>query len=109
MTENSLLDLLRDAVANHRSQSRVAKMLGYSTATISQVLGGCYQGAIEKVLQRVEEVFGQRIVACPVLGEIGFSRCVQERRTPFTTANPLRVQLYRACLKCPLNTDRKEV
>lgn len=108
MTENSLLDLLRDAVAAQGSQSRVAKMLGYSTATVSQVLGGCYQGALDKVLSRVEEVFGKRIVPCPVLGDIGFTRCVTERRTPFSTANPLRVQLYRACMKCAFNTDLKE-
>ena len=105
MTESSRLDLLRDAVAAQKSQSKVAKMLGYSSATISQVLSGNYQGALDKVLARVEEVFGTRIVICPVLGEIGLTRCVSERRTPFSNANPLRVQLYRACMRCGNNTD----
>ena len=105
MTENSRLDLLRDAVAAQKSQSKVAKMLGYSTATVSQVLGGSYQGALDNFLTRVEEVYGTRIVNCPVLGEIILTRCVTERRTPFSAANPLRVQLYRACRRCANNTD----
>ncbi len=105
MTENSLLDLLRDAVAAQKSQTRVAKLLGYSTATVSQVLSGSYQGALDKILARVEEVFGTRVVGCPVLGDIVLTRCVTERRTPFSAANPLRVQLYRACMRCENNTD----
>lgn len=103
--ESNLLELLRDAVAAQGSQSRVAKMMGYSSATISQVLGGSYQGALDRILTRVEEVFGSRVVGCPVLGDIVLTKCVTERRTPFSTANPLRVQLYRACMRCVNNTD----
>lgn len=109
MTESSLIDLLRDAVAAQGSQARVAKMLGYSSTTISQALSGNYQGQLDTFLNRVEEVFGTRSFDCPVLGEIPLNRCVRERRTPFSTANPLRVQLYRACMNCKFNTDRKRL
>lgn len=105
MNESELLELLRSAVENNRSQVKVAKMLGYSPATISQILGGSYQGAMDKVLARVEEVFGTRTVDCLVLGEILVGRCVNERRTPFSAANPVRVRLYRACRNCENNTD----
>ena len=107
MTESNRLELLRDAVESHGSQTKVAKMLGYSSATISQVLGGTYQGALDKFLTRVEEIFGTEMVSCPVLGkDVLLGRCVQERRAPFSSANPLRVQFYRACSKCSVNTDR---
>jgi hypothetical protein len=106
MTEENRLALLRGAVESNGSQMKVAKMLGYSSATISQVLGGTYQGALDNFLTRVEEVFGTNKVPCPILGEILLGRCVKERRSPFSTANPLRVQLYRACMKCPFNTER---
>ncbi len=105
MTENNLLDLLRDAVERQGSQARVAKMLGYSSATISQILSGKYQGELDNFLTKVEEIFGTRDVACPVSGTIPLNECVRERRTPFSTSNPRRVQMYRACLKCPFNTD----
>ncbi len=105
MTENNLLDLLRDAVAAHGSQAVVAKMLGYSSGAISLVLSGRYPGQLDNVLTRVEEVFGTRTVSCPVLGEITVGRCATERRTPFSTANPIRVRLGRACRCCPNNPD----
>lgn len=105
MTENELLELLRTAVETNKSQVKVAKMLGYSPATISQIMGGSYQGAMDKVLARVEEIFGTRTVECPVLGEIRIGRCVTERRAPFSAANPVRVRLYRACRNCENNTD----
>lgn len=109
MTENDLLALLREAVESQGSQSKVSKMLGYSTAAISQVLGGVYKGSRDKFLTRVEEVFGTRIIICPVLGEILISRCVKERRKPFSTANPFWVRLYRTCKQCEFNTDNTEV
>lgn len=105
MTENNLLDLLRDAVKAHGSQAVVAKMLGYSSGAVSLVLSGRYPGRLDSVLTRVEEVFGTRTVDCPVLGEITVGRCAKERRTPFSTANPIRVRLGRACPGCPNNTD----
>lgn len=108
MTESSLLSLLKDAVNSQGSQAKVGKMLGYSSATISQVLSGSYQGTLDSFLARVEEVFGTREISCPILGAIPLSRCVKERRREFSTANPQRVQLYRACRSCEFNTERNQ-
>lgn len=108
MNNKERLDLLRDAVAVNGSQVKVARLLKYSSATVSQVLAGEYKGALDAFLTRVEEVFGTSEVDCPMLGLILLPTCVQERRTPFTTANPHRVRMYAACRTCPNNTDPKE-
>lgn len=105
MTEDDRLELLRRAVHEVGSQVKVAARLGYSSATISQALSGSYQGSLETVLVRVEEVFGNRVVECPLLGEISLGRCVTERRRPFSATNPQRVKMYRACRLCNFNTD----
>ncbi len=107
MTTDARMDLLRDAVAEHGSQAKVGKRLGYSSATISQVLSGHYGGQLDAFLTRVEEVFGRAEVHCPVLGEILLPECVEERRKPFTTANPHRVRMFQACRGCSNNTDQK--
>lgn len=107
MTNDDRMDLLRDAVAEHGSQAKVGKKLGYSSGTVSQVLSGNYGGQLDAFLTRVEEVFGTAEISCPVLGEILLPECVEERRKPFTTANPHRVRMYQACRLCPNNTDPK--
>jgi len=108
MTNNDRLELLREAVIELGSQAKAAKLLGYSSATISQVLSGQYNGQLDGFLTRVEEVFGRSEVDCPVMGTIAYPNCVEERRKPFTTANPYRVMMYQRCRVCPFNGDPKE-
>jgi transcriptional regulator with XRE-family HTH domain len=105
MTSSDRLTLLREAVAREKSQSKVAQKLGYSATAISQALSNTYGGSLDTLLAIVEEVYGTRIVECPVLGEIQFPECVATRRREFSTANPHRVRMYRACKACVLNTD----
>lgn len=73
MTNDDRLELLRDTVAELGSQAKVARLLGYSTATVSQVLAGLYKGALDAFLTRVEEVFGKTEVFCPVMGAIAYA------------------------------------
>lgn len=108
MTNDDRLNLLSEAVANLGSQPKVAKLLGYSPSTISQALSGKYPADLKTFLTKVEEVFGRSDVDCPVLGAIIYPTCVEERRKPFTTANPHRVRMYQACRKCEYNTDPKD-
>lgn len=108
MTNDDRLDLLREAVADLGSQAKVAKRLKYSSATVSQALAGEYKGSLDAFLTRVEEVFGKTVVQCPILGEVPYPECVEERRKPFTTANPHRVRMYQRCRLCPYNGDRRE-
>jgi len=108
MTNDARLELLRDAVTEHGSQAKVGKRLGYSSATVSQVLSGNYGGQLDAFLTRVEEVFGRAEISCPVLGQILLPECVEERRKPFTTANPHRVRMFQACRTCPNNSDQRD-
>jgi len=108
MTNDERMALLLDAVEEHGSQAKVGKMLGYSSAAVSQVIGGSYGGRLDTFFQRVEEVFGKAEIKCPVLGEILLPECVEERRRPFTTANPHRVRMFQACRICPNNTDQRD-
>jgi len=80
--------------------SEVALRTGYSKSALCHVQGGTYKGRAEKVLMRIEEIFSTRPVACPVLGEITFSRCAEERCRPFAAVNPVRVKLAKTCKTC---------
>jgi len=108
VTNDDRLALLREAVESLGNQAKVGRRLGYSSATVSQVLSGGYGGQIDTFLIRVEEVFGKSKIECPVLGDLMLPECVEERRKPFTTANPHRVRMFQECRMCAHNTDPKE-
>lgn len=79
------------------SQAKVAKVVGYSAATVSLVLGGTYRGDLGKVESAVRGAFMAATVACPVLGDIPTNACLTHQRQDFRATNHQRVQLYRAC------------
>lgn len=95
------IELLRSACGTS-SQSSVARKVGYSSAVISQVLSGTYNGDLQRVQAAVEGALMNVQVECPVLGLISRARCVEIQRMPFTPTNPANVALYRACRSgCP--------
>ncbi|MDY0212583.1 MAG: helix-turn-helix transcriptional regulator [Desulfuromonadaceae bacterium] len=108
MTSPDLHNLLRQRV-DATSQAHVAREIGYSSATISQILSGKYGGDSSLVMARVEEVYGATTVQCPVLGEIPLKKCASHSRREFAATNPLRVSLHRACRTCPHNRNRRPV
>jgi len=79
------------------SQSKAAKRLGYSAATVSLVLAGTYSGDIAKVEMAVRGAYLAALVACPVLGDIPANDCLSHQRAPFAPTNHVRVALYRSC------------
>jgi len=99
MTQPDRLELLR-AKCQEMSQAEVARRLDYSPSAINQVLKGSYQGDLTNLLTRVEEIFGQSTVVCPVVGEITLGKCAEHRKRPFAATNPTRVELFRRCHKC---------
>ncbi|MEW6427296.1 MAG: XRE family transcriptional regulator [Thermodesulfobacteriota bacterium] len=103
MTHEDRMELLRRAVAQEGSQAKVARRIGYSAGAVCAALKGAYGASLAALLTRVEEEYSDRTRTCPVLGEISFGRCAEERRTPFSASNPLRVKIYRACRNCPFN------
>jgi hypothetical protein len=100
MTRPDLLELLRSKCAE-LGQAAVARAVGYSDSAVSQALNGKYQGSLDNLLARVEEVWGGVSVDCPGLGyEISLAKCGEWRRKPFAATNPQRVAMFRACQKC---------
>lgn len=91
----------------HASQAEIARRLDVSDSTISNALKGRYIGNVEALAERIRgELLNQKVV-CPILGEITSRICQDERKKPFHTANPMRVQIWRACKTCPHNPAAK--
>jgi hypothetical protein len=87
-------------------QSAVARRLGYSDAVISTVLRGTYRGDVGAVETKVRAALMATHVACPVLGDIELSRCLDEQARPFAATSGFRVRMYHACRACPNNRQR---
>ena len=103
------LDELRAACAK-LGQKEIARRIGYSSAVVSQVLHEKYPGDLGRVQACVEGVLMKRVVDCPTLGEITLNVCHGHQARKFSTTNPMRVQMYRACrCQCPHSTLCKEV
>ena len=97
--EDDWISILRIACLA-TSQATVAKTIGYSAATVSQVLNGSYQGDTKRVQQAVEGALMGMTVECPVIGDLRRDRCLDYQRQPFASTNPLRVQLSITCPGC---------
>ena len=101
------LELLHKAVSSAGSQSAVAKVLGYSPAVISQAMQGIYPGDMDKLTAKVVEIYGNVQVECPLLGIIPLGQCVKNQQRPFSTANPLAVELWATCPVCKHHKNRR--
>jgi predicted transcriptional regulator len=85
------------------TQAAAARRLGVSDAAVSGALKGRYIGNVERLAERIRGELLNAVVECPVLGSITARICQDEREKPFHTANPMRVQIWRACKSCPNN------
>ncbi len=87
------------------SQRAVATKLNRSGALVNQVLKNKYNGDLNAVEDCVRGVFMNGTTACPELGSIPSNECHDWRKKAqkFSSANTLRVRMYRACKKCPHN------
>lgn len=101
------LEALRK-LCEETSQAAAAKHLKVSEGTISNALHGRYIGNVERLAERIRGELLNATVVCPVLGEITSRICQDQREAPFNSANPVRVQLWKACRKCPCNPKREE-
>lgn len=90
-------------VCQRERQSTVARRLGYSDAVVSSVLRGTYRGDLRAVETKVRAHLMATRVACPVLGDIDLSRCLEEQARPFAATSGHRVRMYHACRACPNN------
>lgn len=95
--------------ANRTTQASTARKIGYSSAVLSHVFGNNYPGDMSKVEAKVRGALMGETVMCPVVGEIGRDRCLNEQAMPMTGASSIRAKLYRACRSgCPNSRINRE-
>jgi hypothetical protein len=84
----------------------VAARLQLGKSTLNEVLRNSYKGRVDNVEAKVRGAFMGDTVECPVLDEIAVDLCLINQRLPFSTANPIRVALHRACPTCRHNRTK---
>lgn len=99
--EPAWLAVLREQCVPYGGQARAAEKIGYSATVVNQVLKGKYPGDLKAVQARVEGVLMGVTVECPIVGELPRNRCLDYQVREFAATNHLRVQLSRACPRCP--------
>lgn len=84
------------------SQNTASKRIDYSSAAVSQVINGKYNGDLRAVEQAVRGALMAAIVACPVVGDLAADTCLSHQKTPWAPHNPQRIAFWRACRSgCP--------
>lgn len=88
------------------SQVKVAKRLKVSGSVVSQTLRKSYRGDLQKVEQRVRGALMGLLVDCPELGAMPANECQdwQKAARRQINTNAMRVQMLRACRRCPKYT-----
>lgn len=90
------------SIADQVGQKKAAEMIGYTAGLVSAVLNNKYAGDMQGVEERVRGALMGLTVECPVLGDIGRDRCLQEQKEPFRATSAFRAQIYHACRNnCP--------
>lgn len=85
---------------------RTAGAIGVSPAMASLAVNR-QRDKLDFIKAKVTATLMVTIIACPVMGVMGKTECLQEQAKPFSAANPLRIQLYRACRNgCPHFKER---
>jgi len=98
------IEILRKEV-KAKGPKQVAKELGVSRSTIDLVTQGKYQASTDKVMERVQAIYGRNgHVLCPVLGEISPNLCAEKwtlaKKIGMKAGNPDTLRLYKTCLSC---------
>lgn len=92
-------DLLKTHIAQ-KSMNAVARELAYSKTTLSLIMNGKYTGKTDRVRDKVLATYAQ--VRCPHQNQvIVMSECVALATAAAPTHNPLKMQQWRACQRCP--------
>ncbi|WP_149027297.1 helix-turn-helix domain-containing protein [Shewanella psychrophila] len=92
---NKWQQILKEQAAAH-GQEDVGKELGVSKTVVSQLINDKYPGDLERMQKLVEGAYMNRMVHCPILGDIPMHQCDKYQGNT-STSNPIRLRLYRAC------------
>ncbi|PKG74212.1 transcriptional regulator [Shewanella sp. GutCb] len=92
---NKWQHILKEQAAAH-GQEHVGKELGVSKTVVSQLINDKYPGDLKRMQKLVEGAYMNRMVHCPILGDIALHQCDKHQGNT-STSNPIRLRLYRAC------------
>jgi hypothetical protein len=94
--------LILAELARDKTLSSAAARVAYSPATVSYVISNKYRGDLSLVEAKVRGALMGMTVDCPILGEIGRHRCLDEQKMGNNASSSIRSKLYRACRSgCP--------
>lgn len=84
---------------------QVAHELGVSTSMINLIKTNKYPNT-EKIARRIQKIYGNGGIDCPVLGHIKPEKCAEKwslaKKIGMKAGNPETLKLYRTCLNCSL-------
>ena len=98
-----VIDLAQECTQT--SQNKVAVRMNRSATVVSQVISRTYQGNYEAIEEVFNGAFKGLTVDCPAKGVLPANECRDWRTKSqhFSSVNSDRVQMYRACNRCPRN------
>ena len=96
------------AACDKTSQREVAAKLSKSSAYISRLINGNYDGDLAEAEGVVRAAFSGETVDCPVMGPIPLAGCRTNRRRKGPAINLLHRLWAKNCPGCPNNTDRPD-
>lgn len=101
------IDVLKREVSK-QGLGAVADMMETSRAAVSQLVNGKYPGNLSRMQARVEGVFFNRTVECPVAGEIPAQQCFSNQRKK-PGSNPMNLRFFKACRSgCPHSQQKQQ-
>ena len=85
------------AACDATSVRKVAADMEVSPAIVSLAIRNKHHAPLDFIENKVKSLLNLAIVPCPVLGMITRHDCRRNQKKPFSTINPLEVQLFRSC------------
>jgi hypothetical protein len=88
------------------SGMKASNQIGYTNGVVSQVIANKYPGDMTRVKEKVRGALLGATVMCPVFGEFGRDRCLDEQKKGNTFTSESRGRCFRTCRgigvpKCP--------
>jgi hypothetical protein len=83
--------------ANRTTGAAAGRRIGYSGSVVTSVCKATYAGDIGAVEAKVRGALMGATLECPVLGEIGRDRCLDEQKKRHVATSAVRTALFHAC------------
>jgi hypothetical protein len=83
--------------ANRTTGAAAGRRIGYSGSVVTSICKATYAGDIGAVEAKVRGALMGATLECPVLGEIGRDRCLDEQKKRHVATSAVRTALFHAC------------